>query len=398
MVRKEDSTVSFEEVSVRVVAADSDDYTVAVGVRLSGGRAEASELLLEMRHSPLQLLDLASDGSFDIARDNEDHVSAGRFIPGRERLKRGWGGAELSMLFKWTPRRYGHETALASLSPFAAPCLVVPDMLPVATEATRKIGGDPPTQLLRITLSEELPQSLNAGGVAVLGGGEQAGDTLLQTVIFPSNRAAADYDDLVVTSARHPEDRAALERAYEYARSFVEYLHHKLAPALPVRPVICLSDSRSTYPLAGAYCPIGANEVGAERPTFGKPISVTRLLTQSWIDGGVRLWGENAPSLRLAIGGALGLHWLRESGHATYLKESIKTWQHAIANAQTHGRHEMGDVVRALEVAIFHGFEKPAVIAALAKFVHQNWRRHVHQGVLIALLRSFGVFVPHVYE
>ena len=161
--------------------------------------------------------------------------------------------------------------------------------------------------------------------------------------------------------------------------------------------MICLTDSPSAYPSSGAYCPVPYADVGAFNKNSGKPAHVIRLLAQAWLAGGLRVWGENAADLGLAIGGAYGLHWLQKEGHQQYLRKLIAISERSIAEAEARRELQLADRVRSMEIAFFRGLSNSDLGSGLRKFVRDNWGSFVEQDTLIALLRKHGVAVPHVF-
>jgi hypothetical protein len=284
---------------------------------------------------------------------------------------------------------------------FAAPCLVLPDMLPTLVEEAAPLG-DAPRALTELILASELPPGLDAGGVARPDARGRPSTTLLQSVVYQAAPGADLFADLAIADASVVQDAGVLRSAHAYASPLLGFLHRELHTPRSVRPVICLAETGQGFATAhlsmGAYCPIAARDVGARKANTGKPLSVVLLLSQAWLDAGVRIWGENAHSLRLAIGGALGMRWLEAAGETAALQRFLDSAEGLIAAAKKQGSWSPTQVVLAMQIPIFRGMQRHGITSKLGELLRSRWGEFVPQSEVVALLRDSGVAVPNVFE
>lgn len=389
-----EATIAFRSVSFKLLPVAGDGWDVIVVGELRGGRKSEDELLVTAAASPLAIQEVSSNFASAVHIPAEAGEATAVRLTQRKSTG-GWDGAELVMRLRWRPpARQSEESQRGALE---APCLVLPDMLPRVAETRSSLGLPPPRHLPRLFFEDELPASLNAGGVAVNDEQGHATPELLQTVIFPSTPGAPDFNDVVIASSPAPGDPAQFRRSYEYLQPLLSEVGEMLGPDLAVRPVVCLTDSAATFPVMGAYCPLAPADAGAERSNTGKPVNAIRLLAQAWLGGGMRLWGNNASELALAIGGGLGLFWLQEAGYDAHLERMLDEMTRKVQEAEASRDWRQADIVRAIELGVFRGLTHRAFPAALRSFIQGSWGRYVLQESLIDLLRRHGIAVPHVF-
>jgi hypothetical protein len=273
-------------------------------------------------------------------------------------------------------------------------------MMPSLSEAAAPINAAPPRALTQVTFASELPEGLGAGGVARPDARGRPSPNLFQTVIFPEAPGIDRFEDLAIAARGEDGETETLRRAHEYASPLLAFLRQELQLPLPMRPVVYLTDDdpASMYPPSGAFCPISASHVGGRKPNVGKPVSVVRLLSQAWLAGGVRIWGENAHNLRLALGGALGMRWLEAAGEDAALKRSLASADTIIAAAAARGKWSVTETVLAMQLPIFRGMQRNGITAKLSDLLRSRWGGYILQSEIVSLLRDSGVVVPHVFE
>lgn len=392
------STLSFERLVFSVVSHGADSWIVDVRARLSGGTKQHGTLQLLTARCPLTVRDVKPLAPCDVYSRSAPSGTAIIEIVPRTEMIGGWHGVDLEFQLLWEPTAlWNGDQGTAGNPRLGAPCLLLPDMLPVLVEVSAPLGGAPPDQLPRIFFASELPPALNAGGVSVPNWRGKATPELLQAVVYVRSAGAPDFDNLGVGAVSAVLSRAACEEAYEYAAPLLDFVDEGLATGLPVRPVLFLVDEEhlTLYPPMGAYCPVRPEDVGAVRRDVGKPVHIVRLLAQSWIGGGVRLWGENSVELGLAIGGALGLRWAEQSREHDHVEQVLDSARHVGASAD--GGSQMAEDVGALQAHIFQGLQQPSFRRALGKLVRNRWGSYLHQDDLISLLRHFRIPVPGVF-
>jgi len=115
----------------------------------------------------------------------------------------------------------------------------------------------------------------------------------------------------------------------------------------------------------------------------GKPLAAFRRLSQWCVGGGVRLVGENAADLTLALGGAMGLRWLESVGETAHLRTQL-------ANRQA-------SVVQALEAALYEGTRAWPSWAPLSGLLRDHWGSFLPQDTFVEFLRAQGIAVPGVF-
>ncbi len=392
------TSLAFEDIAIRVARGDTSSWTVEIEGELRGGSDSASDLLIAATRCPLILSGCVTDrGAVRPWVDDFGNSIGVRVVAADN--QGGWPGTTMKLVLRWLPSSdRGEHTGPAS---FSTPCLVLPDMLPPVIEAAWPLGHGAQRPLLpRLRFADALPSELNAGGVAVPDVHGNTTSELLQTVIFPDTHSAKQHQELTVIGSQVTAHPRLIDQVYDYAGPLLEYVKSELYDHLPLRPVVFLEapDTDNVYPAAGAYCPFLPNEVGAAKVDTGKPVQVVRLLSQGWFAGGIQLWGENSISLRLAIGGAIGMRWLEEAGERKVLDRLINSTTAALADASPGGDLSSRDAVLAMQLPIFEGFQDKPVREALKRFLKTNIGKYVPQGALISLLRERGVKVPYVFE
>ena len=120
-------------------------------------------------------------------------------------------------------------------------------------------------------------------------------------------------------------------------------------------------------------------------------------LAQSWVGGGVRLAGENALELTLAVGGALGLRWLEHMELRAPLERAIKSQEAAIQEARKTGNWRLKERGFAIQQPLYRALKSAAVRDKLRALINDHWGCHLPQDIWVAELRGIGVSVPVVY-
>ena len=120
------------------------------------------------------------------------------------------------------------------------------------------------------------------------------------------------------------------------------------------------------------------------------------MFAQSWLGGAVRLSGENALELTLAVGGSIGMCWLRHARQTEALKRTIAMQERALKETRPSDRL-LKHRVYALQLPLFRGLEKNVVGPLLQRLLHDHWGSFLPQAVLIEELRCGDVPVPGVF-
>jgi hypothetical protein len=393
LLRATRSSISFDKLKISLYPAGSRAWVVRVVARVHGGSRVRGDLIVQPVF-PLGISQVTSDYAqkSEGSADGDGDTAIRLLAP--EDAKKGWDGAEISFELTW--REDADAVASNSVS---VPCLVLPDMLPRLIEATDPLGADAPLRMARISFDEELPGELDAGGISIPDRKGRGTAELLQTVIFRATNDGPRFNDLAVAAGQSRADASQLQRAYEYVSPLLEFVKRDLLVSLPVRPVICLSNASPSegYRPVGADCPLPPSYVGAVQPDVGKPVSVIRLLTLGWLGGGVRLWGENSVSVELALGGAIGLRCVSESGAHAFVQRALADLDARITAAHASGTWSADDLVRSIQLPLFHGLRDDTLRRVLGRLIQQHWGEFLPQSELITLLRSRGVSVPNVF-
>jgi hypothetical protein len=393
------TSLTFEDLAIRVAPEHESPWTVEIEGKLQGGSDSTGELVIASTRCSLIVSSCATDrGSVRPWKDHLGNSLGVRVVPADEQV--GWKGTTMRLVLQWLAAFDAGENKHNHPGAFRTPCLVLPDMLPPVIEAAWPLGHGAPLLLPRLRFADVLPSALNAGGVAIPDSRGRVTAELLQTVIFPESHSAEQHDELTVTGGQVKGNPGLIDQVYDYAGPLLEYAKSELHRDLPLRPVIFLNadETETIYPASGAYCPFSPDEVGAAKVDRGKPVQVVRLLSQGWFSGGIQLWGENSISLRLAIGGAIGMKWLQESGERRALDRLIDSTKVALANAPTGEDLSSRDAVLSMQLPIFEGLQDKSVRRALQLFLKTNMGKYVPQGELISLFRKQGIKVPHVFE
>jgi hypothetical protein len=393
------TSLTFEDIAIRVAPGDASSWSVEIEGKLQGGSDSTGELVIASTRCPLIVSSCATDrGSVRPWKDGLGNALGVHIVPADGQI--GWKGTTIRLVLQWLAGSDPSETNHHHPGAFRTPCLVLPDMLPPVIEAAWPLGHGAPLLLPRLRFDDVLPSQLNAGGVSVPDHRGRATPELLQTVIFPDSHSAEQHDELTVAGSQVKGNPRLIDQVYDYAAPLLEYAKSELISDLPLRPVLFLNadETETIYPASGAYCPFSPDEVGATKADRGKPVQVVRLLSQGWFSGGIQLWGENSISLRLAIGGAIGMKWLQESGERRALDRLIDSANVALANASTGEELSSRDAVLSMQLPIFEGLQDKTVRHDLQLFLKTNLGKYVPQGELISLLRKRGIKVPHVFE
>jgi hypothetical protein len=394
--------VSFERVSLCVAKLEGD-WLLETEITLRCGSAAEGDLLIDLQLVPLELLHLTCDRGTPIMPDITGAVPLQIAVRLNEVRTGNWNGARLRCAFRWSPdRALTSDVGAAGRSFAVAPCLLLPDMLPRATVAGEGVATTPPALLARIAFNGELPVGLSAGGVAIPNRSGDPTTELLQTIVVPSitRRAAVIREELIVMSDDSRDAvRDNLSLAAGYVSPLLDFLKRELGLGRSVRPVVYVGGVTyppSFYPV-GAYVPVAAEDVGAVVVNVGKPMSIIRLLAQAWLNAGIRIYGENASDLSLAIGGAIGLYWLEATRHSAELERALASQSASVAAARSTGAWRPADHVLAIQLSLYDSLSRPAVGKRIRALLAEHWGRYVPQEVLIKSLRDLGVAVPSVF-
>jgi hypothetical protein len=252
----------------------------------------------------------------------------------------------------------------------------------------------------RLVYSEELPDTLDAGGIGIGGQRSGAKTDLLQMVIFQNSRGIRGNEQLTISAATtRAMPSTNLEAAHEYIAPLIEFARLELGVDLPTRSVACLVDAvdETVFPVAGAYCPVTADQVGAEIRNRGKPRGVLTSLSSAWLGGGTRLWGDNAAELTLALGAALGLRWLQASGNETALQNALRAARDGVAAAERTGEWNITDVTRSIQLSMYQGMQSVQTRRGIGGFIRDHWGMYVPQERFVDMLRAVGTSVPNVF-
>jgi hypothetical protein len=395
------STLSFERMEFAVARQDAKSWVVDVWVRLIGGTRRHGTLHLMTARSPLTVLDIEPPVPCDTHyRPTSTGVPLIEIVP-RSEMPNGWHSTELHLRLLWDPASGGIEHAgPEGVFHIGAPCLLLPEMLPDIAEASAPLRASPPARLPRIHFADQLPPEVEAGGISVPNWRGKASPEFLQLVLYPYRDGAPKLEDLGIGAATEPQHRDAYEDMFRYAIPLRDFLAEELGKR-PVRPVLCLVDETQAvlYPARGAYCPVLPADVGAMPEGMGKPRHLVRLLAQSWIGGGVQLWGENSSELTLAIGGALGLRWAEQWDELADVEELLASARKESAIKST-GLDRVEQILRdvgILEAHIHEGLKQPSFRRALARVVRKKWGHYVHQDDIIAMMRHHRIPLPGVF-
>lgn len=394
-VTSRETSIAFESTTIQLHPEPAGSWIVEVHGQIAGGSDRHGDLLLLTQGSPLPIVACTTDRGQATQFKDESRGAVGVRITTRDAEQRGWNGTTIRLQLRWAPGRAPMSETQKSQR-VSAPCLVLPDMMPSLTEAAAPIYTAPPRALTQVSFASELPKGLGAGGVARTDARGRPSPNLLQTVIFPEAPTIDRFEDLAIADG----DPEALRRAHQYASPLLAFLRKELRLPLPMRPVIYLTDDdlATMYAPSGAFCPMSAGNVGARKPNAGKPISVVRLLSQAWFAAGVRVWGENAHNLRLALGGALGMRWLEAAGEDAALQKSLATADTILDAASIRGKWSVTETVLAMQVPIFRGMQRNGITSKLSDLLRSRWGGYVLQSEIVSLLRDSGVVVPHVFE
>ncbi len=395
-MREDKPGIGFRTVTFKVVPTTTDAWSIEVCGRLHGGYKTDGALLLRNGNSPLAITGVDTgplDGALEIQYEGDSNV----IIEPRRRRK-AWAGTELTLHLEWSPELPSRLMADRSSGfGLTAPCLVLPDMLPSLVEVDRPIETFS-RKRTRIRFAAELPDGLNAGGVAVPDWRGKPSLDLLQTVVCRTRESEPDYGAFVLTNAQRARELTPASAPYERLISMVAFIASELHVSLPVRPVVCLVDSYGTiYPSAGAFCPVLAADIEVNNRNAQRDVNTILLLAQAWLDGGIRIWGENALALRLGIGTGLGLTWLQRHAAPPEVDRAIAHLEAAVAGAGVGEEMSAANVARAIGLSVFRTAHASDTWRVLGALVRKRWGDRVAQQELIDLLRKYHVQVPHVF-
>ncbi len=157
---------------------------------------------------------------------------------------------------------------------------------------------------MRVILEHELPESLFAGGVACPDSSGRPSGEFLQSVNVSTMDglcAVALDEALVLLDGVSPTSEMA-DATVDYVLPLLTFLREELGSAGLIRPVLQVARTPADEAIVphGAYSPAEPEQVGATS-RGGKPMSVLRLLSFAWFDGGIRIYGPIAIVLVLVF-------------------------------------------------------------------------------------------------
>ncbi len=391
--------VALDRCRIRVLPGGSSAWRVEIVGTLRSASNQPCDILLEYADSLLVPESVYVDSETDIARDVDTRERPALRLRKDVSLKTGWDQTRIHMVLEWSPNttypRNGHPTGFVR-----APCLVLPDMLPRIAVFGDLAGGRNPGAMPRLTYADNLPDGLDAGGVAIPDRRDVPTTDLLQMVLFPTASGIRGSEHLAVASGTAREiSTDKLEAAHKYVAPLVEFVRLDLNAPLPTRSVLCLVDAvdDDIFPVSGAFCPVTPDQVGAEAYNHGQPRGVLTSLSSAWLGGGTRLWGDNAVELTLALGAALGLRWLQTAGHDAALQRALSDAASRVTAAERSGAWDIADVTRSIQLPLYEGMQRKQVRDGIGQLIREYWGLYMPQDVLVEMLRSTGTSVPNVF-
>lgn len=377
-----------------------EEWRVVADATLRAGQLATSTLLVDPSLSPLALDAVTSDHA-SCNMIFKDGAETGFFqldLP--ERSGRSWDGVTLRFHFRWSPSGRDAVTRhSARVRIRETPCLVMPDMMPQLRSVDDSVPGVRSDALPRVTIDSGLPPELALAWVAASEEPRKQRDALLQAVVFPSQQVWTSESALSIVRAPSAQvTPEQLVHAHHYALGFLRFVESRFGHGTRVHPALCLTHTPwdRRYPASGAFAAIEPEYAGARTPNVGKPQELVRMFAQSWLGGAVRLSGENALELTLAVGGSLGMCWLRHARQTEALKRSISMQECALRETRSSD-HLLKHRVYALQLPLFRGFEANVVGPILQRLTHDHWGSFLPQTVLIDELRRIEVPVPGVF-
>lgn len=402
-IKPDASYLAYQEARIKVdQTKEADVWMVVIDATIyARGKAATEPLVLNLGYCPLVLRTVVSDRIHSAEYVVNSHGVPAVLLTGANFPHATWHEARLRLTFHWMPTVSIAGGSVGGRGQGTlAPCLVLPEMLPRLVSV-----GDPfalpHRELTRVFFDDQLPPGLNAGGIAVPDAAGDPSPELLQTVIFRRTEQSRSSDQVAVAFAGAASaSPTALAAAKGRLVSMAEFIAEELNCAVPVRFVACI-DERShpeLYAPSGAYCSLSPLAVGLTDPRVGQDLSVIRCLSQGWLSGGVRLWGENAVTLTLAIAGALGLRWFEANDRMDHLAEELERQEAVVAEARESRDWSEGNMVLDTQLAMFRRNRSKKVMIKVGAIIRERWGQVVPQGVIVDALRSAGVSVPHVFE
>lgn len=374
-------------------------WRVNVDATLSaGGAASGGPLLLVVEHSPLVVDSVRCERAKSIARVVNSDGRRALLLEPFSRIERPWHGATLRFELLWHPGDAG-DLAYGGTAPRGViQCLSLPDMLPPLLSATDPLVPPLPT-LPRVFLEQELPERLDAGGLSIPDRHGALTPTLLQTVIFPRAWCVASSEKISVVDAIHVS-KAGAATALRRATQMTSFLEETLEFDPPAHIVVHLEADHEDAPVlgSGAYCPVTPLAIGAIDPKVGQDLSVIRALAQVWINGGVRIAGENAGTLMLGLAGALGVLWFEANGRDEHATATVQRLRTAVERAEATGHWERADQANDLMLEISGSPGRLKLLQSFGRLISQRWGSILPQSLIVELLRKHRVAVRHVFE
>lgn len=396
IVRRNDSGIAFEAVSISINATPTGAWSVEASCRLRGGADTVGPIVLGMRDSPLVITRVVSDPEAD-AIEVPVPANSDMVLEARQNGK-SWAGTRLILSLEWNPEVRSHLVVdKLRGTGLVAPCLALPEMLPSIREVERPIQTFS-RKRPKIQFASDLPNVLDAGGVAIPDWRGRPTSVLLQTVICQSNISAPTSSAIAVTIAQNGQGVKLESAAHQRLVAMVDFIATALCVSLPVRPVVCVIDNYAThYPNVGAFCPILVGDVEIGVRNVQRDLNTIMQLAQSWFDAGVRIWGENSLALRLGVGIGLGLKWLERVMERSDFDRAIADLRAAVRAPNAGEEPSPADVARAIGLSAFEAGRTGGLWRVLGKLLRRKWGEHVAQEEFIELLRGANVAVPHVF-
>jgi hypothetical protein len=395
----EAGVVGLDRCVVRVLPDGASGWRIEVDTTLRSSLKTPADIRFEVGAAPITVKSLSVDSSIEATPDFDTRGKSAIVLKRDAASTENWDQTAVRLVLLWNP-----STRLAGGSEHileqSTPCLVLPDMLPRVAVVGDLAGGANPGRMPRLEYGSELPDGLNAGGIAVSELDNRGAPDLLQMVIFPTSHSVRGDDQLAIAGATtRAISRDDLEAAHAYVAPLAEFVRVELDAHLPTRTVACLVDSvdETVFPVSGAYCPVTRDQVGAETRNRGKPRGVLTSLSCGFLGGGTRLWGDNAAELTLALGAAVGLRWLQASGNSSALQTAIREASDHVALAARSGEWSVTAVTRSIQLALYEGMQSVSTRHKIGKLIREYWGTYMPQEAFVDLLRSTGTRVPNVF-
>jgi hypothetical protein len=249
-----------------------------------------------------------------------------------------------------------------------------------------------------ITLTDELPDELDGGGIALARSmTNEPTVELLQSVIFPRLLLCDSRDDgrftFISTDLR-------LKPELTVARALLAEMTEFLIGMFRVDPAtrICVAltdDPFNGFGAPGALIPIRADWLGLGSNGDRYEHLIVRMLTGMWWGSGCRIRGEDSLPIYIAIGAAMGLLWLESRGVQDAVERLLakhRTGPQGEATSNMTGALQ----VSALTVAFHRALREPRVAREFGRMTREYWAQSVSEEVWLRRLNACGIDLPDV--